>query len=276
MGMQIDNPDPEEVANLAASLGLELDEGMAIMSLPDMRTQETVNKTCAKCLSIDGCESILGRGTTSRLRIHNGSARLELSKCQKRIASEKNKKLSELIAASDVPEKLREMSFKGFEVGENRAAVEAVRKMVRDTKGNGLVLTGPPGVGKTHLGMALVNNRLIMGNAALYVTAPQLFKSIVSSYESGKYNSLMENLITVDLLMLDDLGVEKTTDNRQEELFMIINSRVNAGRQMIITTNLSAADIRDRYGARILSRLMASCDWHEVNGTDRRLAGREV
>ena len=76
-------------------------------------------------------------------------------------------------------------------------------------------------------------------------------------------------------MILDDLGTEMNTAFTQSALYTLINQRLTAGLPMIISTNLTEADLSDRYTPQITSRLLGEYQWLHFVGTDiRRLKER--
>ena len=87
-------------------------------------------------------------------------------------------------------------------------------------------------------------------------------------------------VLEADLLVLDDLGAEKTSEWVQETLGLVVNTRYNARRATIFTSNLvDSPDNTDpqgfifQLGARTRSRLVEMCDWVEIQGADVREVG---
>ena len=127
--------------------------------------------------------------------------------------------------------------------------------------GKNLLFTGNTGLGKTFLTNCIANEFLTQGKTVLYQTAPVMFDEIIDA-KFGKENSkfdLMSNILTVDLLIIDDLGTERTNDLYLTELFTIINTRLlnqnNKITKTIISTNLKPDEIEKLYTTRISSRI---------------------
>ena len=124
-----------------------------------------------------------------------------------------------------------------------------------------LLFTGNTGLGKTFLTNCIANEFLTQGKTVLYQTAPVMFEEIIDA-KFGKANSkfdLMSNILTSDLLIIDDLGTEHTTELYITELFTIINTRLlnqnNKITKTIISTNLRPDEIEKIYTTRISSRI---------------------
>jgi DNA replication protein DnaC len=185
-----------------------------------------------------------------------------------------------------VPKRYRGVSFDRPPVPEiARVApeqVQEVRRYVRDIDSNldagrGLWLMGDVGTGKTTLAMIVSNAALNAGRSVAIYSLPRLLNLIRGAIdtEAGMVGFL-ERLAGVDLLHIDDLGAENTTDWVLEQLYSIINTRYEDERAMIVTTNLKYEDLIAQLGERTVSRLVAICgDGLPLYGEDDRLSHRD-
>lgn len=145
----------------------------------------------------------------------------------------------------------------------------------------GLFLEGQPGVGKTHLAVAVLR-RVIerTGARGLFYDTRELLKLIRNTYDPAIRTTEAEVLrpvMTADLLVLDDLGAEKPSEWVEETMNLIVNTRYNERRLTIFTSNYP--DIPDdtdvnsltfRIGHRMRSRLHEMCDFLDLEGADYR------
>jgi DNA replication protein DnaC len=160
-----------------------------------------------------------------------------------------------------------------------------------ETNGNGLLLTGSIGVGKTHLAVGMLQ-ALIAGRGVkgLFYDYRDLLKQVQNSYNRNVQATELEVLQPVfdaEVLVLDELGASKPTDWVWDTVAHILNTRYNDRRTTIITTNyanlpplgmeLNAARIAmreeslgDRIGERMRSRLQEMCVVVEMTGEDFR------
>ncbi len=131
-----------------------------------------------------------------------------------------------------------------------RMAYDLALDYAREPKG-WLILKGGYGCGKTHLAAAIANERLALGQPALFVNTPDLLDHLRAAYspsaEAG-YDERFDQVRNAPLLILDDLGTQSNTDWAQEKLYQIFNFRYNARLPTVITTNeeLEAIEIRVR------------------------------
>ena len=130
-----------------------------------------------------------------------------------------------------------------------------------DPEERNLLFTGNTGLGKTFMTNCIANEFLAQGKTVLYQTAPVMFEEIIDA-KFGKENSkfdLMKNILTCDLLIIDDLGTERMNELYLTELFTIINTRLlnqnNKITKTIISTNLRPDEIEKIYTTRISSRI---------------------
>jgi DNA replication protein DnaC len=151
----------------------------------------------------------------------------------------------------------------------------------------GLLFYGPHGVGKTHLAIGILKACIrATGARAFFFETRELLRLVRDTYNRSVEETEMEvlqPLLAADLLVLDDLGAERTSEWVQETLGLVVNTRYNAKRATIFTSNLidtpDTADPRSftfQLGARTRSRLMEMCDWIEIQGADVREVGPDA
>ncbi len=140
-----------------------------------------------------------------------------------------------------------------------------------------LFLTGDPGLGKTFLSACVARTVAENGFSVVYDTAVNLF----SKFEEQKFSRNVEDgrqaqvdtrrYLGCDLLILDDLGSEMTTQFVQSALYTLVNSRLTQGRATIISSNLSMDGVRARYAGQTASRLEGEYRVLRFYGEDIRL-----
>jgi len=145
----------------------------------------------------------------------------------------------------------------------------------------GMLLEGQPGVGKTHLAVAVLKQVIERSGArGLFYDTRDLLRVIRSTYDPSIRTTELEILrpvMTADLLVLDDLGAEKTSEWVDETMNLIVNTRYNERRLTIFTSNyLDIPDDTDpntllfRIGFRMRSRLHEMCEFLVLDGADYR------
>lgn len=138
-------------------------------------------------------------------------------------------------------------------------------------RGKGLLLYGEVGVGKSYYAACIVNALIDRGYPCLMTDFPRLEKTISGMYD-GK-QEYIDGLNRFPLLVIDDLARERDTDYMIEIVQDVVNNRYLAGLPTIITTNLTAEEIKnpvDIRKQRTYSRLLEMCVPVEVIGKDRR------
>ena len=157
---------------------------------------------------------------------------------------------------------------------EAEIALHASRELIAKLGNNppSLILTGHTGVGKTHLAHAIAGEAIKNGASVLYFTAPQLFEHLSELTFSRNYSLEDRDLISgCDLLIIDDLGTELTNTYTASELFRLIEERIQKKRATVISTNLTASEIKNRYSERISSRIGSSYQLLHLSGDDLRM-----
>jgi DNA replication protein DnaC len=212
----------------------------------------------------------------SGFRIDEASNTAYDCRCRaQRLARAKARSLSGVI-----PRKYRDVSFDRPPVTEIEPA-----RVVRDVgsfvariddhldAGRGLWFMGPVGTGKTTLAMLVSKAALESGRTVAIYSLPRLLNEIRRTFSAeGSYIDLLDRLTSVDLLHIDDVGAERTTDWVLEELYAIVNGRYEDERSIMLTTNISDLDdLREQIGARTVSRLTEMCDQLPILGHDHRM-----
>jgi DNA replication protein DnaC len=140
-------------------------------------------------------------------------------------------------------------------------------------EGKGLLLFGAVGTGKT-FGAACIANALIdKGYPCLVTNFARLVNSIGGMFEGRQ--DYIDSLDRFDLLVIDDLAAERDTEYMGEIVQNIIDARYRAKKPLIVTTNLTADELKrpaDMRRQRVFSRLFEMCIPIEVQGADRRKA----
>lgn len=121
-----------------------------------------------------------------------------------------------------------------------------------------LLFSGATGLGKTFLSACIARQAAESGHSVVYVTAGKLF----SDYEAVKFERAeadsLRDYRDCELLIVDDLGTEMTTEFVKAALYELVNSRLLGQKTTLISTNLNERDLEARYGGQIASRLVGS------------------
>jgi DNA replication protein DnaC len=211
------------------------------------------------------------------------------------------KRTARQIASAKIPERYAHCTLEDYvpNYGGNNSTLNAALLQARnfvkaypfDTGGNGLLLTGSIGVGKTHLAVGMLQALIAdRGAKGLFVDYRDLLKQVQNSYNKTVDVTELEILRPVfeaEVLVLDELGANKPTDWVWDTVAHILNTRYNDRRTTIITTNyanlaplgselnavrsaMREETLGDRIGERMRSRLQEMCVVVEMTGADFR------
>jgi len=147
-----------------------------------------------------------------------------------------------------------------------------------------LFFSGPTGVGKTFMASCIARELLNKGKTVLYQTAPVLFTTI-NEYKYGfpgnegfANDTAYRNIFEVELLIIDDLGIEPTSAARYAELLTILDTRhsnnLTRPCKTIIATNIGPKQLYDYYTERVMSRITGYFDRLIFAGEDIRAIKR--
>jgi DNA replication protein DnaC len=144
-----------------------------------------------------------------------------------------------------------------------------------------LLLQGGTGLGKTLLSRCIAATVSAGGHSVVYETAQEAFGAFEEqkfSRDAETYAAASEKVkrtLHCELLILDDLGTELTTSFTQSALYNIVDSRLTAGRKTVISTNLTDAELAERYIPQIVSRIGGEYDKLPFLGRDIRAIRKE-
>lgn len=242
-------------------------------------------------------EICIACGGTGWKSISSGSDR-RVTRCDCRLQA----RAVSLLASARIPKRYDHCELSNFDFdGPHRglaAARMAACRFVEEypLEGNGLLIIGSIGAGKTHLAVGIIKELVVSkGVACLFYDYRELLKQIQNSYnDSVKATELdvLRPVFDAEVLVLDELGAVKPTDWVWDTVSLILNTRYNDKRTTIITTNFpdeSGQDsansslefaraqrsvrretLGDRIGERMRSRLHEMCRIIKMEGEDFR------
>lgn len=188
-----------------------------------------------------------------------------------------------------IPSIYRETSFEQLE-GDRLSAytdqIRLVRRFVTNLQANldtgrGLWIMGDIGTGKTALAMVVAKAAIDMGRTVAIYSLPRLLTLMRDLMKEkvehpGGLIGFIDTLCSVDLLQIDDVGAENTSDWVIEQLYSIVNTRYEEQRSIVVTTNLKPDELREQIGGRTVSRIAEMCgDPLPLYGEDRRIPEAE-
>ena len=139
-------------------------------------------------------------------------------------------------------------------------------------KNMGILFYGDVGRGKTFYAACIANRLLEKGIPVIMTNIPALITAMTKDFESEKAK-ILGKISSIDLLVLDDLGVERETTYSAEKIQEIIDTRYRSGKPLIVTTNLTPDELKNptelRY-KRVYDRVLEMCFPIHVEGGSRR------
>ena len=194
--------------------------------------------------------------------------------------AEKMERINRLFKTSSLPTRFNDRTFESFDRNaHNEHAVRTAYEYANNFgiyQSEGLLFSGDVGTGKTHLAAAIAIHLLNNQTPVIFGTVTTLLGRLRQTYakESNETErEILDALTSVNLLILDDLGKEKSTPWVQQMLYEVINTRYENKKSLVVTTNSGMKQLEERMpdvGAAIVSRLLEMCQGVKLNGPDRR------
>jgi DNA replication protein DnaC len=196
----------------------------------------------------------------------------------------KNREVDELLSSfrekSLMNRDLEEATLENYQP-QNYTQIEALNHATQYVesfdKKRGLLFFGRPGLGKSHLAASVVKKLIEQKYTGIFISLPRLMTELKATYSKKSELSeieILKALQKVDLLVLDDLGVER--DGKDEastwaksKVYEIVDSRI--GQATIFTTNFTGKELLGMYGERDFSRMVQNCNVVKMDGKNYRL-----
>lgn len=151
----------------------------------------------------------------------------------------------------------------------------------------GILFFGDVGTGKSFLACAIANALLGQLVSVSVTNFPRILNAIQGGFDAERQKRI-DRLQRYDLLVIDDLGAERDTAYSVEQVYNVIDTRARAGKPLIVTTNLSLADLQNPPSLaykRIYDRVLEMCpiqlkltgeSRRKENAADRRDKARQI
>ncbi|EOE5648087.1 ATP-binding protein [Cronobacter malonaticus] len=196
---------------------------------------------------------------------------IEVDKANQQARAEK------IFGRSGIQQLHRNCSFGNFVVeNEKQGHALSLAKNYAREFGNGFasfVFSGRPGTGKNHLAAAIGNHLLQQGRTVLIATVADLTLRARACYDDGHSEAaLLNDLCNVDLLVLDEVGIQRESRGEKVLINQLIDRRLAALKPVGILTNLGHAELRETLGERVIDRLRMDnglwviFDWESYRG----------
>lgn len=187
-----------------------------------------------------------------------------------RQAEQARSNLERKIAQACIPPRFIGRSFENFKAASDaqKNALSIVKAYAEQfethhKKGTGLILSGLPGTGKSHLAGAVLQS-IMPGHVGLYVTCLGLIRMVRATWRKDSEKSeseVLETLTDVPLLVIDEIGVQYGTDGEQTLLFELLDARYRAMAPSILLTNQDKTGLKTFVGDRTFDRLVETSRW---------------
>lgn len=210
----------------------------------------------------------------------------EKDAADRRIAeeSERQKRAEAQLKRAGIPQRFRSRSLENFvaKTPEQQAALMVAAEFSdcfadRLSAGSTLIFSGKPGTGKSHLAIGIARHVMTQGYTAMYVNALDAIRMIRATWRRDSQTTeaeVMDTLTSIDLLILDEIGMQYGTEGEQVVLFDIINRRYQDQMPVILLTNQGKAGLKEYLGDRAFDRLREDgrwvpFEWESYRGSDK-------
>lgn len=178
----------------------------------------------------------------------------------------RQQRIESRLNAAGIPQAFRERDFSNFEAStrEQRYALEVAQEFGENfcpkhlKAGTFLVFAGDPGTGKSHLAIAAAQAMMNRGTA-MYLRAADVIRRVRATWRRDSPQTEEDVLhmlgYELDLLIIDEVGVQRGTDDEQIILFDVLDRRYSEMRPTILLTNLAGVAFVEFIGPRIMDRL---------------------
>ena len=198
---------------------------------------------------------------------------------------------------AQIPPRFRQCRFEDFFVPSDNTSLQMALVKARGFAGQypmvekGLLFVGNPGVGKTHLMVAILRQLMLeKGISCLFCSFPDLLEQLQESYDPVARHTkadILDPVLETEVVAIDDLGARRVSDWVEDTVTYILNHRYNQKKATLLTSNLPDSDenvkerspsgkypvadtLTRRIGVRVRSRLYEMCESVTIHADDFR------
>ena len=166
----------------------------------------------------------------------------------------------------------------GFQPSIDERQIRELRTLRFVHEASNVIFLGPPGVGKTHLSVALAEAAIHAGFGAYFITAHDLVHDLARAYREGRLDRRMRIYLAPKVLIIDEMGYLPLDDLGATIFFQLVSARYERG-SIILTSNKSYGDWGSIFGdsiiaTAILDRLLHHSTTINIRGESYRLKDR--
>jgi DNA replication protein DnaC len=201
--------------------------------------------------------------------------------CEDELARREAAAVTRRIKAARFP---AQATLEGFDFAYNKTVPAAtIRDLARlefIEAGDGILLYGPVGVGKSHIAIALGHLAARRGHDVAFITCSRLLADLAGGHADRSFDTRLRRLAKPALLIVDDWAMREFTANQADDIFELLAERLDRpGRSLILTSNRSPSDWYPLFpnavvGESILDRVLNSSHHVLLEGKSYRPAKR--